>query len=103
MAGVLLETGLRGGETDWAVLGIGCNVNTLPEDVPPLLQSRITSIFADTAVPASRVDLLAAILNRLELWYDHLESGKTRLIRECWERHLGKQATPPQGQRNTKG
>ena len=88
VAGVLLETGMRGGEPDWAVLGMGCNVNTLPEEFPPPLRGAITSLFAEIGVAVSRVDLLAAVLNRMEFWYERLESGNTRSLQEEWERRL---------------
>lgn len=94
VAGVLLETGMRGGEPDWAVLGIGCNVNTLPEEFPPALQQDITSIFAESGRAVSRAELLAAILNRLEFWHERLESGDAKMLQEVWERRLaGKSAT----------
>ena len=93
VAGVLLETGMRGGEPDWAVLGIGCNVNTLPEEFPPALQQDITSLFAESGEAASRAGLLAAILNRLEFWYERLESGDAKALLDVWERRLaGKNA-----------
>ena len=88
VAGVLLETGMRGGEPDWAVLGMGCNVNTLPEEFPQPLRGAITSLFAETGAAVSRVDLLAAVLNRMEFWYERLESGNARSLREEWERRL---------------
>ena len=89
VAGVLLETGMRGGEPDWTVLGMGCNVNTLPEEFPPPLRSAVTSLFAETGAPVSRVDLLAAVLNRVEFWHERLESGNARSLQEEWERRLG--------------
>ena len=88
VAGVLLETGMRGGEPDWAVLGMGCNVNTLPEEFPHPLRGAITSLFAETGAAVSRADLLTAVLNRMEFWYERLESGNARRLREEWERRL---------------
>ncbi len=90
VAGVLLETGMRGGELDWAVLGIGCNVNTLPEDFPPPLRDVITSIFAESAKTFSRSNLLAAILNRLDFWYGQLESGNVSALRARWEQGVAR-------------
>lgn len=89
VAGVLLETGMRGGEADWAVLGMGCNVNTLPEEFPPPLRNAVTSLLAESGAAVSRADLLAAVLNRMEFWHERLESGNARSLQEEWERRLG--------------
>ena len=88
VAGVLLETGMRGGEPDWAVLGIGCNVNTPSEEFPPPLRNAVTSLLAESGAAVSRADLLAAVLNRMEFWYELLESGNVRSLREEWDRRL---------------
>ncbi len=74
LAGTLVETGLRGDEPDWAVVGIGCNVNALPEDFPPeeCLEDgrpRFTSLLAETGRCLSRPALLASILEHLEALY----------------------------------
>lgn len=69
IAGVLVETGYRGNEPEWAVTGLGCNANALPEDFPESVRHKVTSIFAESGVPVSRAELLAAILNRLEPAY----------------------------------
>lgn len=91
MAGVLLETGMRGGEPDWAVLGIGCNVNALPEEFPAALRNSATSVFAESGRAACRAGLLAAILNRLEFWYERLESGDQKALQEQWEQRIAGQ------------
>ncbi len=88
VAGVLLETGMRGGEPDWAVLGIGCNVNTLPREFPQPLRGAITSLFAEIGAAVSCARLLAAVLNRMEFWYERLESGDVRSLREKWDLRL---------------
>ncbi len=74
VVGVLVETGFRGGEPEWAVLGIGCNVNALPEDFPENLRPVATSLLAESGAPQDRAALLGAMLV-------HLERGYTRLLR----------------------
>lgn len=66
IAGILVETGLRGAEADWLVLGIGCNVNVLPEEFPPDLAGVMTSVFAHTNTFLSKNRLLAEFLTLLE-------------------------------------
>lgn len=66
VCGILVETGFRGNELDWAVLGIGLNVNALAEDFPPELADKVSSLYAETGRALSRNIFLAGLLNRLE-------------------------------------
>lgn len=47
VAGVLLEAGFRADRLDWAVIGIGINVNALEADFPPQLQNKCTSLLIE--------------------------------------------------------
>lgn len=58
VAGILVEGRPQEG---WAVLGIGLNVSTAPEDFPPELRDLATSLGMDTAAD----DLLEPLLARL--------------------------------------
>ena len=87
-AGVLAVTGFRAEEPDWAVLGIGCNVNALAEDFPPELHGRVTSPLAEGAAALSRAALLAAVLDRLEYWYNTLQSDGAEALERAWESGL---------------
>lgn len=66
LAGILVESGLRAGEVDWVVLGVGCNVNALPEEFPAAIAGKTTSVLAACGAAASRNRLLAEFLNALE-------------------------------------
>lgn len=66
ICGILVESGLRGDEPDWVVLGAGCNVNVLPSEFPDDIRDRVTSLYAEGAVSVSRNELLARFLNALE-------------------------------------
>lgn len=90
-AGVLTVTGFRAEEPDWAVLGIGCNVNALAEDFPQDLRERITSPLIEGAPPLSRTILLATILNRLDFWYAALQHDGDEKLRQAWERQTCEQ------------
>ena len=74
LAGVLTETGLTGERLDFAVVGIGINVNVEPE-VLPTLAPDATSILAETGRPVDRVALLAALLGGVERRYGALQAG----------------------------
>ncbi len=69
VAGVLLETGFRADRLDWAVIGIGINVNALEADFPPQLQNKCTSLLIEQGWAVNRGKVLAAILQRIDLWY----------------------------------
>lgn len=90
VAGVLIETGFRSDELEWVVVGIGCNVNTMPEEFPQELRHKVTSLYDAGGNYIPRARLLAAILARLEGWYDILLQGTTLPLRQAWEDwHIG--------------
>jgi BirA family biotin operon repressor/biotin-[acetyl-CoA-carboxylase] ligase len=68
-AGVLTEASWAGEELDYAVLGIGINITA--DSVPPLeaVDYPATSVELCLGRPIDRVDLLLAVLTRLDLWY----------------------------------
>ncbi len=84
VGGILSEAGLRGGAPDWAVLGIGCNVNALAGDFPLELRGIATSLLMETQTPASRAKLLALTLNQVEFWYEKLLSGDLESLKNKW-------------------
>lgn len=65
ICGVLVESGQRGGEADWLVLGVGCNVNVVADDFPEEIRDRTTSLYAESGLVASKNRLLAETLNEL--------------------------------------
>lgn len=67
VAGVLVESGRRGDEPDWLVMGIGCNVNVLRTEIPAELAGTMTSLYALTETPVSRNVLLGRFLSKFEL------------------------------------
>lgn len=64
--GVLVELGLRAGEVDWAVVGIGCNLNALPEELPRGGGYSATSLLAETGAAVSAPSFFADLLLCLE-------------------------------------
>ena len=67
--GVLVEAGYRGPDMDWAVVGIGVNVNAREEDFTGSLAEAATSLYAASGRRQQRAELLARILERLEERY----------------------------------
>lgn len=60
VAGVLVEAG-----RDFAIIGIGLNVNTL--EFPPEVAETATSLALETGEPSDRAETLVAVLRRLEV------------------------------------
>lgn len=79
LAGILTELGTTGERLDYAVLGLGLNVNLVfdeREGGKELAQNAISLQMA-LGRPVARVPLLAAILARYEAWYDRLLAPQT--------------------------
>jgi len=76
VGGILTELGVEKEQLEYAIVGIGLNVNldfTLPEVAS--LKEQATSLAQELGVPVAREPLLACILNRLEARYLALCSG----------------------------
>jgi BirA family transcriptional regulator, biotin operon repressor / biotin---[acetyl-CoA-carboxylase] ligase len=83
--GMLCELGLDGGKLDYAIVGIGLNVNFDPRDmegIPP----DATSILAASGRPQPRAALLRAILEAAEPRYRAVCRGES--LRDEWARAL---------------
>ena len=75
ICGILTEAGLglEAGRLEYAVVGIGINVNRMA--FPPELQEIASSVDNETGVSPDRNRLIAEILNELEALYGDLETG----------------------------
>jgi BirA family biotin operon repressor/biotin-[acetyl-CoA-carboxylase] ligase len=76
LAGILTETGLTGKHLDYAIVGIGINVNVEPE-LLPTLDPNATSTLAETGQAVDRGALLARFLAEVEQRYEALKAGKS--------------------------
>jgi BirA family biotin operon repressor/biotin-[acetyl-CoA-carboxylase] ligase len=84
LAGILTEMAADPDRIQWVVLGVGVNLNAVPEDFPPELQEEATSLLIARGGPVPRALFAAALLARLEAWLErHAEEG-FRPIREAW-------------------
>ncbi len=84
LAGILVESFVSRDQVLHSVLGIGLNVNQL--DFPGELVDHAVSLRLATGRSWNRVEVLASLLARLELWLDHLtDPGTDRLI-SSWQR-----------------
>jgi BirA family biotin operon repressor/biotin-[acetyl-CoA-carboxylase] ligase len=65
VAGILIEARPQEG---WAVVGIGLNVDTAPDEMDPALRATATSLRIATRGPVSREDALDLLLDALARW-----------------------------------
>jgi BirA family biotin operon repressor/biotin-[acetyl-CoA-carboxylase] ligase len=76
LAGVLTETAFTGQRVDYAVVGIGINVNVASETLPTL-DANATSILVETGRTVGRAALLATLLAGVERRYEALQAGES--------------------------
>jgi BirA family biotin operon repressor/biotin-[acetyl-CoA-carboxylase] ligase len=76
LGGILTEISITGDTVDYAIVGIGLNVNLDPGQIPEI-QGTATSISAELGRDVSRLKLLRAILRFLETQYLALQRGQS--------------------------
>ena len=75
--GILTEIVLAGREVDYAVVGIGLNVNLDPGRLPPDLLTLATSLSHRLGRPVARLPLLRGLLRAVEARYLALQAGQS--------------------------
>jgi BirA family biotin operon repressor/biotin-[acetyl-CoA-carboxylase] ligase len=89
--GILIETGLRGAELDYAVIGVGLNVNFDVADFPDIAATA-TSLSTELGREVSRLKVLRSLLVSMEREYTLMGEGQSP--HERWAArlaHLGRQ------------
>ena len=88
LGGMLTELDADEGQLNYAVLGLGLNVNVdfARDGVPAEVSALATSLLMETGREIDRVALLAAILSRTERWYDGALAGESP--HEAWAGRL---------------
>ena len=84
VCGILVESSITGDRLDYAVLGIGLNVNTRFDDAPADVRARATSLREawNLRAPLDRSEILQQILIRFEARYAHLVMTRISPARE---------------------
>ena len=85
VGGVLIDTRLRGDEVDFALVGVGINVNFDPSRHEEI-REMATSLASELGRELSREALLAAFLNRFERLY--LAARSDESVYEAWKARL---------------
>ena len=79
VCGILIETTSSGA----LIVGIGLNVHVDVERLPPAVSVRATSLHLVTGRTHDRRQLLAAMLDRLAVWYDRWREGSHSIV-DAW-------------------
>lgn len=74
VAGILIETSMRGDQLDYCILGIGLNVNFTMRDFPELAPFA-TTLADEVGHPVNRAHLEGALFSTLDDYYARLRSG----------------------------
>ena len=85
VCGILLESGVRGNIVDFAIIGIGINVNLRLSDFPEIL-STATSLSNELGRDVSRLSVIQRLLVEIERLYLALKAGGS--IYEEWQDSL---------------
>lgn len=75
VSGILTESALRRQSVDWAVIGIGINVNFDPKAYPQIADIA-TSLSVELGKKVSQLEVLLHLLNEVEYFYSALRRGE---------------------------
>ena len=82
--GILVETKVQKDSIEYAVVGMGLNVNESFIELPEELRQTSTTLSAEKGSPLQRELVVAWILNALEKWIDAVKSGESDSLRSAW-------------------
>jgi len=74
VCGILIESEVKGNRADYAIIGIGINVNLKPSDFPEILLNA-TSLSHELGRDISQLDMIRCLLAEIERLYLALPSG----------------------------
>jgi BirA family transcriptional regulator, biotin operon repressor / biotin---[acetyl-CoA-carboxylase] ligase len=84
LAGILAEAQSGSAAVEWVVVGIGVNVGLKAEDLPAELRETATSLFIETGSARDPLEVAAAVLARLRVWYHALSGGDAAAVVAAW-------------------
>jgi BirA family biotin operon repressor/biotin-[acetyl-CoA-carboxylase] ligase len=82
LAGILTEMGSRANRTDYVVVGIGVNLNTLA--FPSELADIATSVRMESGEVVDRAEFIGRLVERLQPWFDRFFDGGVPAIADDW-------------------
>jgi len=87
IAGILCESVFHGDKIGCVILGIGLNLNHLPEDFPPDLLDHAISLHSVSEEPVNSESLLDALFASLRKWYGRFTSGNDDAVLSGFSEH----------------
>jgi BirA family biotin operon repressor/biotin-[acetyl-CoA-carboxylase] ligase len=85
IGGILTETGPLSSDAPFAVVGIGININTGPDNIPSDLAQKATSLFIETGSRFCRGLILKDIVRELHRQVGLLEEGHAGDVFRAWQ------------------
>jgi BirA family biotin operon repressor/biotin-[acetyl-CoA-carboxylase] ligase len=85
LAGILVEGFKDRSGTDWALIGIGVNVNLTEDELPDELREIATSLQILLGRQLERFQVLGAILASLEAWWEDWAKGMLEKVLKAFE------------------
>lgn len=89
VGGILLEVTTEPGLIEYAVVGIGINLNVDEAVFPADLRGKATSVKAELGRPVDRPAFARNLLEELERWYLALKEDRTDEMVSAWRDALG--------------
>lgn len=84
VCGILSQAKITSKKINFAVVGIGINVNAVLHHFPKTIRESATSLFLESGGEISRHDLLISLYENLEKWYKQLLQKGFGPIRKKW-------------------
>ena len=106
VAGILLESKVSGSKMEYAVIGLGINVNHASTDLPEEIRSAASSLFIELGESVDQNSLIVQIFAEVEELYGRLQREDFPMILEQWRNYsstLGQQVRIWQKERVTEG
>jgi BirA family biotin operon repressor/biotin-[acetyl-CoA-carboxylase] ligase len=87
VGGILTEARFDKKQVGFVIIGVGINVNTVPDDFPVSIRNLATSLRIHARKAVSRIALLQASLHHLEHWYELFCQGSFDTILQAWRKY----------------
>jgi BirA family biotin operon repressor/biotin-[acetyl-CoA-carboxylase] ligase len=103
VCGILIESDVKGDSVDYAIIGIGVNVNLKPSEFPQI-SALATSLSHELGRDVSRLDIIRSLLAEIEKLYLALPAGQS--VYQEWRDRLvtlGKRVQVRSGEATYKG
>ena len=84
VSGILSELGVYDGQLQYAVVGIGININSNPSTYSEI-RDTATSVCMELGQDFPRLRLLKVILEMIERYYYRLKKGDFSSLRQTWD------------------